>query len=224
MVFRENGIAWRAWGPVFQINESLDFEDENWNWINVNDGVNDPASLTDIFGDLAFYTPPSAGAGENIRLFTQPVNMAPPTTPPYTAVAAFTPLLSPVNQTCCGIAFRDSATDQFIIFRVMYDDTSITKRDLVISLDKYDDPNTFNSNYKTLSAGTLTAPMIFFKMEDDGINLNWYFSNDGFNYALFDTQLRTDFLPTGPDEIGVAFGTNNTTGTAGMNLHSWLKA
>lgn len=142
---------------------------------------------------------------------------------PYTVTAAFTPLLSPVNQTCCGIVFRDSVTDEFIIYRIMYDDTSVTKRDLVISLDKYDDPNTFNSNYKTLSAGTLIAPMVWFKMEDDGVDLNWYFSNDGINFMLFDTRTRTDFLASGPDEIGIAFGTNNTTGVAGMNLHSWLK-
>jgi virginiamycin B lyase len=142
---------------------------------------------------------------------------------PYTVTVAFTPLLSPVNQTCCGIVFRDSATEEFIICRIMYDDTSVTKRDLVISLDKYDDPNNFNSNYKTLSAGTLTSPMVWFIMEDDGVDLNWYFSNDGFNFVLFDTQTRTDFLVNGPDEIGIGFGTNNTTGGAGMNLHSWLK-
>jgi hypothetical protein len=224
-LFRENGVAWRSWGPIFELHEGIDFESENWNWINVNDGVNPPAALTDLFGDLTFFTPASAGAGENIRLFTQPISAEAPFTPPYSVVAGFSPLLSPVNQTCCGIVFRESSTDKFIIFRIMYDDTSVTKRDLVMSLDKYDDPNTFNSNYKTLSAGTLISPLIFFKMEDDGINLNWYFSNDGFNFALFDSQLRTDFLAGGgPDETGVAFGTNNTTGTAGMNLHSWLRA
>jgi virginiamycin B lyase len=489
-IFRENGVAWRAWGPIFQLYENLDFENDAWNWINVDDTVNPIAGLTDWFGDLNFSVAPNVGAGENIKLFTQIVNrsisysidgtpydicsgpdgnlwltdttghiwkittagvttsygiaglpygicsgpdgnlwvtdlegfvwkittagvmtsyalagaipygicsgpdgnlwvtdttgfvwkvttggvgtsyalagsepqdictgsdgnlwvadlnetvwkvttLGVPTsyalvgaspegicsgsdtnlwvadlngfvwkvttggvgtsyalagaTPydiasgtdtnlwvtdlegflwkvttggvptsyaltgtrpygntngpdgniwiadnnglvwtaanaqaviPYTVTTAFTPLLSPVNQTCCGITFRDSTTGEFIIYRIMYDNTSVTKRDLVISLDKYDDPNTFNSNYKTLSAGTLISPMVWFKMEDDGVDLNWYFSNDSFNFILFDTQSRTDFLASGPDEIGVAFGTNNTTGGAGMNLHSWLK-
>lgn len=141
---------------------------------------------------------------------------------PYTVTVAFTPLLSPVDQTYCGVVFRDSATGKFVFYKIMYDTTSITKRDLVISLDKYDDPNTLNSSYKTLSAGTLVSPMVWFKVNDDGTNLNWYFSNDGFNFVLFDTRLRTNFLAN-PDEVGIAFGTNNATGGAGMNLHSWLK-
>lgn len=222
-LFREDGIAWRVWGPIFQLYEGIDIEDDNWNLVNANGGVNPNIGITDLFGDLNLVVSPNVAVGENIRLLTELVSAETPIAPPYLVVAAFTPILSPVNQTCCGIVFRDSATEEFIIFRVMYDDTSVTKRDLVISLDKYDDPNTFNSNYKTLSAGTLTSTMIWFKMEDDGVNLNWYFSNDGLNFAIFDTQSRTNFLASGPDEIGIGFGTNNTTGSAGINLHSWAK-
>jgi virginiamycin B lyase len=141
---------------------------------------------------------------------------------PYTVTVAFTPFLSPVDQTYCGVVFRDSATDKFVFYKIMYDTTSITKRDLVISLDKYTNSTSLSANYKTLSAGTLVSPMVWFKINDDGANLNWYFSNDGFNFMLFDSHTRTDFLAN-PDEVGIAFGTNNATGGAGMNLHSWLK-
>lgn len=209
-IFREDGIAWRAWGPIFQLYEDFDIEDDNWTLINVNDNVNPDTGMTDLFGDFNFIVQPNVGVGENIRLITELVSAEIPITPPFIVVSAFTPLLAPVNQTCCGIIFRDSATEKFIIFRVMYDDTSVTKRDLVMSLDKYDDPNTFNSNYKTLSAGTLTSTMVWFRMEDDGVNLSWKFSNDGVNFALFDTQSRTNFLASGPDEIGFGIGTNNT--------------
>jgi hypothetical protein len=222
-VFREDGVAWRAWGPIFQLYEGLNIDSDDWNWVNENDTVNPIPGVADQFGDLVFSVQPNVGAGENMKMFTELVSAETPTTPPYTVTAAFSPLLTPVNQTCCGIVFRDTATDKFIIFRIMYDDTSVTKRDLVMSLDKYDDPNTFNGNYKTLSAGSLTSPMIWFRMNDDGVNLNWYFSNDGFNFALFDSHSRTNFLASGPDEIGIGFGTNNTTGSAGINLHSWLK-
>ncbi len=222
-VYREDSLAWRAWGPIFQLYEGIDVEDESWNWTNVNDDVNPIAGVTDWFGDLNFYVGPNVGAGENMKLFTQPTAEVIPSSPPYTVTVAFSASLAPVNQTSCGIVFRESSTDKFIIFRLMYDDTSITKRDIVMSLDKYTDPNTFNSNYKTLSAGTLIGPAVFFRMEDDSVNLKWYFSNDGFNFSLFDSHSRTNFLASGPDEIGIGFGTNNTTGAVGMNVHSWLK-
>lgn len=222
-LYRENGAAWRAWGPIFQLNEGIDFDNDEWGWTNVNDGVNPPAGLTGIFGELVFAVAPNVSPGENVRLFTEAVNAEIPASPPYTVTTAFIPLLAPVNQTYCGIVFRDSVSGKFIFFKLMYDDTSITKRDIVISIDKYDDPNTLNSSYKTLSGGSLLSPMVWFRMSDDSVNLKWYFSNDGFNFTLIDSVSRTNFLSSGPDEIGIAFGTNNTTGSAGINLNSWLK-
>jgi len=223
-LFRENGIAWRSWGPIFQlVPDSIDFTDETWTPININDGVNPPYALGDEEGGLIFSVDPNVSLGENVRLLIQNVVDVVPISPPYTVTMVFTPILSPINQTYCGMVFRDSVTGSFIFFKLMYDTTSITKRDVVISVDKYSSVIALVAPYVTLSAGTLISPMIWFRMEDDGVNLSWYFSNDGLNFMLVTSQSRTNYLGTGPDQIGIAIGGNNTTGGAAMNIHSWLK-
>jgi hypothetical protein len=222
-LFREDGIAWRAWGPIFQLYEGLDFEEDTWQIINFTDGINTANVGVENDGGIIFGVDANTVLGENVKMLVQDVSAIIPISPPYAVTMAFNPNLFPADQTYCGLVFRDSVTEEFIFFKLMYDSTSITKRDIVMSVDKYTDPNTLVSAYVTLSAGTLIAPMVWFKMEDDGVNLNWYFSNDGLNFMLVTSQLRTNFLGLGPDQIGVAIGTNNTTGGATINIHSWLK-
>lgn len=221
--YRENGVAWRAWGPIFQTYEGIDYEEEYWEIINFSDGTNPGAGLGGDQGGIIFGAGPNVGLGENVRLLVQAVSAVAPITTPYTVTIAFTPALDPINQTYCGMVFRESTTNAFIFFKFMYDTTSVLKRDIVMSVDKYTNPIALVSSYATLSAGTLTSPMVWFKMEDDGVDLSWYFSNDGLNFMLITTQIRTDFLGTGPDQVGIAIGGNNTTGGAAMTIHSWLK-
>ncbi len=231
-VYREDGVSWNAWGPTFTFNDYRNFDainqttfDPIWQWVNEDDTVNPIAGGNSENGSLCLGVGANVGAGTNLKLFVTPVNEEAPTSPPYSVVIAFTPTLYPADQTSCGVVFRDSATDKFIYFKIEYDTTNVVSNgNLVISLDKYDDPNTFNSNYTKLSAATLMGSVIFFVIEDDGTNLKWYFSNDGYSFVLFDSRSRTDFLTSGPDTIGFAFGTNNTTGGSGMNIYSWYKA
>jgi len=214
--FRDNGQEWEGWGLLYSFEEP----DENgFSWINQGS-----ASTSTTDGGVYLTTPAPGAAGENVRLRVQAVSFVAPTTAPYTVTAAFTPLLFPSDQTSAGLIFRESSTGEFIYFRVIFDTTSsLSKSDLVLSLDKYGNATTFNSNYKVLSASYIKSPTIWLKMEDDNTNLIWSFSNDGENFHTFDTQTRTDFMAGGPDQIGYAVNSNNTTGSAAMTLFSWTK-
>ena len=169
-------------------------------------------------GGIFIHTlPPSVIGFEEVRLRTQPLTFEDPTSAPYTVTTAFLPLLHHSDKTSCGIIMRESSTEKFIFFRLMYDTTSsISKNDLVISVDKYTDEDTFDSNYKTLSAATLLGSVVWFKMEDDNTDLIFSVSNDGKNFIEIDSQTRTDFLAGGPDEVGFAINSNNTIGSAAM--------
>ena len=215
-LFQDDGSSWDVgWGPIFELTEP---DESGLSWINQG-----TASTSTTDGGVYLTTPAPGGAGENVRLRVQDVSFVDPTSD-YTVTAAFTPLLFPSDQTSAGLIFRESGTGEFIFFRVMFDTTSgISKGDLLLSVDKYDNATTFNSNYKVLSASYIKSPTIWLKMEDDTTDLIWSFSNDGKNFHTFDTQTRTDFMAGGPDQIGYAVNSNNTTGSAAMTLFSWTK-
>jgi hypothetical protein len=205
--YRDDGESWVKWG---HFNDFVEPDPALFAW--VNQGL---ATLSSVYGPSVLASP--GNAGDNVNMQIQPTPLT-----PYTLSAAFLPEIDPVNQTSCGVVLRESSTGKFIFFRLMFDTTSsITKSDIVFSLDKYDNPNTFNSNYTVVSAGFLRGSVIFFKIKDDGTNIIWSYSNDGQNYMTLTTQSRTDFLVSGPNQIGFAINSNDPSGSAGMTLLSW---
>lgn len=207
--YRDNGTAWAKWGHFNEMNEP---DQSLFAWVNQSS-----ATVSTTNGPTVLKTPAPGGAGENVNLRVQ----TPPSTP-YTLIAGFVPDIDPVNQTSCGVVFRESSTGKFIFFRLMFDTTSaVTKSDIVFSVDKYTNPTTFSSNYAVKSAGFLKGSIIWLKMADDGTNLTWSYSNDGQNYTNITTQSRTNFLASGPNQVGFAINSNTTSGAAGMTLLSW---
>ena len=218
-IFQDDTTEWKGWGPVVQMVEPFDV---NFGWVNQGIGFAEGSSQEG--GIFIHTTPPSTIEFEEVRLRTQDLTFEDPTSAPYTVTTAFLPLLSHTDKTSCGIIMRENSSEKFIFFRLMYDTTSsISKNDLVISLDKYTDEDTLDSNYKTLSAATLLGSVIWFRMADDNADLIFSVSNDGKNFIEIDSQTRTDFLAGGPDEVGFAINTNNTSGSAAMTLLSWEK-
>jgi hypothetical protein len=104
----------------------------------------------------------------------------------------------------------------------MYDTASIiAKSDVIFSVDHYTNPTTFTGNYTVRSAGFLRGMVVWFQIIDNGTNLSWYYSPDGINFNLITTQSRTNFLASGPNQIGFGINSNTTSGAAGMTLLSW---
>lgn len=220
-LYQDQVASWRTWGNIYQVFEP---DNDDFSWINQNDTTAEQGQVYTSDGGIYITSPALTSAGEEVRMRKQDVSFEAPMAAPFKVTVAFVPILSHTDQTSCGIIFRDNSSEDFIFFRLMYDTTSsIAKNDLVISLDKYTDATTFDSNYKVLSSSTLLGSLIWFRMEDDTTDLIWSFSTDSKNFVEFDKRSRTDFLSSGPDEIGFGVNTNNTVGSAAMTLISWNK-
>lgn len=213
-IYRDNGITWDAHGPMFPLNEP---DNTGFAWVNQGS-----ATVTTTDGGVYLTGPGSSGDDVHIRV--QDVSFVAPTSPPYVVTAAFIPLLYPEDTTDCGLIFRASGTGEFIYFRIIYDTGASTKNDLSISLDKYDSPTVFNSNYTVRSASSIRGPIIWLRIQDNNTNLIWSISNDGKNFHQFDSRSRTDFLASGPNQIGYAVNSTTLTGSTAMTLLSWEKS
>jgi hypothetical protein len=208
--------TWRKWTGIYQLDEP---SDSGFAWVNQGS-----ATVTTSSGGIELVTPAPGSAGENVRLRVQDVSFVAPTSPPYIITAGFIPGLFPDNETSCGLVFRESSTGKFIFFKLKFDTTSaVTKKDLVLAIDKYDNPTTFNSSYNIRTSSILNAPLIWFQIEDDNTDLIWRISNDNKKFITIDTRARTDFLASGPDQFGIAVNSTITTSGCYMTLLSLIK-
>jgi hypothetical protein len=216
-IWRDTGEGnWESWGPIFQLNEP---NETGLSWVNQGSATTDTTN-----GGVYLHTPAPGSPGDNVRLRVQDVNFVAPTAPPYTVTAAFLPLLHPVDETSCGLVFRENSTGKFVFFRMLYTTTSsFTKNDLVLSVDQYTNETTFSSNVIQVPASVLLSSVVWLKMQDDGTNLIFSYSNDAANYRVLTVVSRTSFMLTGPDQIGYAVNDTSLLGMAGMTLFSWTK-
>jgi hypothetical protein len=208
---RDDGTGWTSYGTLFELFEP---NETGFSWVNQQ-----TATTTTTQGGVVLSSAAPAGAGDNINIR---VKTSPGT--PYTVKAAFIPLLYPVNQTSVGFIFRESGTSKIIFFRLMFDNTTTTKTDLVLSVDKYTNPTTLSANYKVASANIFKSPLIWFSVTDNGTDLIFSYSNNDIDYTSFFTSARNNFFTTGPNQVGYAINSNTTSGNAIMTLLSWKES
>jgi hypothetical protein len=209
-ISQDIGNWWNCWGPFYQFQEP-DQVQVGFSW--VNQGV---ATISTANGGLHMNAIGSGSTDVHLRVMTTPQAA------PYALYASFIPLLDASNQTSSGILLRESGTGKFVFFRLMYDTTSVVaKSDLVLSIDKYTTPTTAPVNYLTASASIIASPVVMLRIIDDGTNLYFSVGNNELYYWTAFTVSRTDFMATGPDQIGYAVSSDPGTGSAGMTLLSW---
>lgn len=205
---RDDGDAWAAFGTFFELYEP---NETGFSWINQQ-----TATTSTTNGGVVLSSPAPLLAGDNINLR---VETAPAT--PYTVKAGFIPLLYPENQTSIGLVFRETATSKIIFFRLMFDNTTTTKTDLVLSVDKYTSPTVLSANYVVASANTFKSSLMWFSVTDDGTDLIFSYSNNNIDYTNFYQVARNNFFTTGPDQVGYAINSNTVSGNAILTLLSW---
>ncbi len=213
--YRDNGTEWEGWGLFYELFEPTE---SGFSWVNQGS-----ASTSTTDGGVYLTTPAPGAAGENVRLRVQAYTFVAPTSN-FFIFAGFLPLLDSLEKTSAGIIFRENSTGEFIYFSLQYNPSStVAKSDLVLSVDKYDSPTALNSTYAVASSGALKGSMIWLVMRDDGTDLTWSYTNDNKDLIDVHTVSRTDFLAGGPDEIGYAVNSTNTSADASMTLLSWTK-
>lgn len=163
-------------------------------------------------GGIFLKAPATASTTMRIR------RLAAPSTP-YTLTAAFLPMLVGKDYHEGGLLFRESGTSK------------ISTLDFLSSNSGAPYPFQYHcahwTNESSFGADSANAPMVFagavhwFRISDDGTNLKYSVSHDGFNFLQLLSEARNAFFTTAPDQVGFWCLTNNTTWDAGITLASW---
>ena len=182
-------------------------------FIAVNQGT---STLTTLSGSLLLTAFPD-GTANNRHLYVQ---NAPAT--PYTLTVGMILNIWPApNPTMGGLCFRESSTGKFVEFI-----TYFTNNSNHFATDKATAPNGSFTGYDdgAVQPGWSTQGIIWLRIRDDGTNLSWFWSQDGVSFQPWlSVRPRTDFLASGPNQIGLLVQSLDTT--AGrfvyMNVLSW---
>lgn len=180
-IWRDTGLAWAPWGPIWPMTEPVS-GDYTW----TNQGT---ASIDTSHGGVDLIAPATAGISLRIRKKAAPAA-------PYTITAAFM-LTVPINTgSGGGLLWRESSTGKLVCLRLVYNGL------FQLNISKFDSPTVFNSDYSTLTnASGWMAPGIFWvQIKDDNTNRKVMYSSDGYNFIERHSIGRTDFLTA--DEVG----------------------
>jgi len=187
---RDNGSAWKHWGPLYNLNMSKTVSD--FAWIN-----QETATATDTKGGIVM-TPP-VGTGSSINLLKR---TAPAT--PYTITAGGILNAVGTNSLRMGLCFRQSSDGKIVYHAIGYGGSNWK-----IEGFKFTNATTYSGatyySYEFMPMGG----MIWCRIADDGANRITSISSDGQNFVDIHSVTRTDYLTA--DEIGIAVDCNNAS-------------
>jgi hypothetical protein len=146
--------------------------------------------------------------GSNVRVFTR---SAPST--PYVITASIAGTINNDADGHMGMVFRESSSGELYTFALYGNRT--------IRILKYTNPTTFSADLFAAAEWHVNENANWMRLEDDGTDLNFYYSPNGIQWHLVATEGRTVLMAGGPDEVGV-YGNSNSTGISmGMILTHW---
>ena len=204
-----DGSQWQAFYYVWNVDLP---PTSDWSWANQDGAVVDDGT----YGFLTLIQSTS-------KTFDQMqcrVRSAPST--PWTLDVLLTVEHLPRGTLDGGLCLKDSASGRLI--KVQFTYVSANYR---IYISKMNDETSYNSYYRrwgaTVEWSGLRMP-VWFRITDDGTNLNFYDSPDKQAWSLkYGPVSRTNFLTNGPDQIG--YFVNATSPTSGWQgtttIFSW---
>jgi hypothetical protein len=195
-----NGAAWeyyhagqRAYRPV----------DSQFSWLNQS-----TSSVSTASGGIFLVQPFGATQYLAIRKKAAPA-------PPYTVTAKFVHNLYPVDYMGFGVTYSDG-TRQMTILMLSAGGSAI------INIDQWSNPTSYSAGHLSTSAWPGGGPAVWFRLADDGVSRISSFSNDGLNFRVIHTGLRTDYLTA--TEVGFVAKAQNGGKDAQVLLVSWQES
>lgn len=155
-----------------------------WSWVNQHG-----ATVNTRGQNLVFNRPndSSGSSAANASLYLTTLPSA-----PYTITAGLQTILPAVDNTAAGICIYNASStksiNQFVFSNTLF-------ASFGTEINQFDSPTAFNgnvSNVNYISCGVL----LWFRIQDDGTNRNYYISMNGFDWALVISTLNTDFITT----------------------------
>ena len=180
-----------------------------WSWDNQGG-----ASVTQGNG-IVWLQCPAGSAAENLRIR---YTTAPST--PYKFASKVVPnSIFQVDFHLMGICLRENATGKVCVMLVQSGSGAS-----VFSVRKNTD-STHNSS-ATVSANlppTIGGPY-YFRVGNNGTNVTYEYSMDGFNYTTLLSETKGTFFTTAPDQVGIAAAAMNVTVGCGVSYYSWVQS
>ena len=195
---RDTGSIWQPWGLLMPMVEPI-LGDFMW----VNQGT---ATVDDTHGGMFMTALAAAGDSHKILKMDAPAT-------PYSLIVGLIPQMFDYNYQQCGIGFRQSSDGKMVSIT-----TSAPAPELVVN--KWNSPTSYNATYVGYNVNIQYAPMVWLKIEDDGVDRISYWSLNGVYWTEIHSVGRTDFITA--DEIYVYVSSSNATYPASVLVLSWL--
>jgi len=201
-VYRDDGVAWNPWGPIFPFTAPVN---DDFAWVNQGG-----ASVDADHGGIFLLAPANAGASLRVRKKSAPST-------PYTIDIGFVMQAERDNSRDAGFVWRQSSDGKLVT--VALGVTTATM--LSISLLKWTDATTYSALYAVTSWEKWT-PICWLRCADTGANRVVSVSCDRRHWEQIHSVGRTDFLTA--DEVGFFANESNNTYQCGMELLHWEEA
>lgn len=206
-------VSGNTYGPIWQMTPPGLIG--AWTWVNQGSATTDGSN-----NSLSINAPANATQGMKMLVQSAPAT-------PYSVLARMQANVQDQGGSAtgrCGVNFRESSTGKIISFIIF----SSTGGTMVTNVDKYTNPTTYaGSSYISLQPVPFTTFGNWFKIQDNGTNLIFSMCADNLNAAhcqTYTTQSRTDFMASGPDQIGFFCDPINATYGLTATLLDWTKA
>lgn len=195
--FRGTGSAWVAFVPGFgQVTMPVDAD---FSWINQGG-----ATTITTNGGVTIQDTGAAGTNLHLRVKTAPAT-------PYTLDFGFRTTLSTNASIEAGAVWRQSSDGKLVAMRWI-------ANALNFNLSKWTSPTVFSADYlaTTTYKPDMMRGLIWVRLADDGANRIVSISSDGYNWTLFFSVGRTDFMTA--DQVGFYIRADAGTSVNSMQL------
>lgn len=179
-IARDNGSAWKYWGPIYKITPPAS---GSFTWVNQGS-----ATVTNFSGGMNISIPTSSG--ENVRLLKKTLAAS----SNYTVICGIIPNLQGSFYKNCGLMVRESSSGKLI--GLSYAIASTTA-----SVQVYQWTNTTTFSSSAANIALFPGLPLWLKITDDGTNRKYFVGNTKLDFVEIYSASRTTFCT--PDEVGM---------------------
>ena len=182
------------------------------------------ASVTDENGTVRMSVPTDAGTDLRVQERTAPST-------PYTYIAAMSFGIFATDSGCTpsfGMGFRETSSGKAIFIHCFVNNTS-PGWPMKVAVTRYSSLTAFSADSRGPKGLMLLGSdgIVWFKIENDGTNLKYYISGDGWTWIQVFSEGKAAYFSSGPDRV-FWFGSNKDNSAspataATVRLHHWSK-
>jgi hypothetical protein len=144
-----------------------------------------------------------------------------PSAPPWTVEAMVICDIYPSTFLNAGLVAYDSVSGKVTTFHVIVGTGPVT----FLGVSNYTNTTTFASDNVNVNMATMQGiPAHWWKITDDGTNLIFQYSVDGYSYRTLNSVGRTSFLTNGADKVGFFANPVHASLACSVSVFSWKES